>query len=219
MKKNLMTISILALALSGCASQVHETVPVPNSIPAAASMGLVGGTMVGMASKMPMPTTLGLGTGFGIAYGMHLNSKQHITEQLTNMGAPAYVLGDSVKVYLPADQVFQPNSDIIRRSAYPMLSLVMQLVQQTPENTNIEVTGYTDNLQPNAMSTNLGDKQAKAISAYFWALGVNNHRLTTVSGGSSNPIADNNRLDGAASNRRIEVAMYNSPPSTWGGRN
>ena len=66
-----------------------------------------------------------------------------------------------------------------------------------------EVQGHTDNTGNAASNLKLSQKRAQAVVDRMVKLGVPKERLTAVSKGQDEPIADNDTEEGRAQNRRV----------------
>jgi outer membrane protein OmpA-like peptidoglycan-associated protein len=71
------------------------------------------------------------------------------------------------------------------------------------------VTGHTDNTGPETYNYVLGQKRANSVARYLMTQkGVNPLRVSVVSYGEKNPLADNATLQGRHQNRRVEILVY-----------
>ena len=93
--------------------------------------------------------------------------------------------------------------DINPRS-YPFLDEVV-IVLKTDPTLRVEVQGHTDNRGTEEYNKKLSKNRARAIMNYFIENGVKANRLSAIGYGSSKPIASNDRLEGRAQNRRVEL--------------
>ena len=73
----------------------------------------------------------------------------------------------------------------------------------------LEVQGHTDSTGPDDFNLALGQKRAEAVRDYLYRqYRIPLHRMSVISLGSSQPVADNKTRDGRALNRRIEILVY-----------
>lgn len=77
------------------------------------------------------------------------------------------------------------------------------------ENANVyvEIQGYTDSVGTDDYNLKLGEKRAEAVRRYLNSVGVPLNRMSTISYGETNPIADNGTRDGRAQNRRVVLVV------------
>jgi len=69
------------------------------------------------------------------------------------------------------------------------------------------VVGHTDSVGDKDYNVALGERRAEAVVEYLVNKGIEADRLTPVSMGFSQPVADNSTDAGRAANRRIEFRM------------
>jgi outer membrane protein OmpA-like peptidoglycan-associated protein len=73
----------------------------------------------------------------------------------------------------------------------------------------LEIQGHTDNTGPEEVNITLGQKRAEAVMMYLYKTHrIPLHRMAAVSYGSSTPVADNSSREGRATNRRVEILVY-----------
>jgi outer membrane protein OmpA-like peptidoglycan-associated protein/opacity protein-like surface antigen len=70
-----------------------------------------------------------------------------------------------------------------------------------------KVIGYTDGSRYESSMKTLGERRAKAVSAYLEKKGVDASRLTVVNEGANNPVGDNKKAAGRKLNRRVEIEL------------
>lgn len=73
----------------------------------------------------------------------------------------------------------------------------------------LEIQGHTDGTGEAAWNLTLGEKRAQAVKDYLYKKHhIPLHRMEVVSFGSAAPVADNGTSQGRASNRRVEILVY-----------
>ena len=70
-----------------------------------------------------------------------------------------------------------------------------------------KIIGYTDGSRYETSLKNLGERRAKAVSAYLEKKGVDPSRLVVVDEGANNPVGDNKTAAGRKLNRRVEIEL------------
>ena len=107
--------------------------------------------------------------------------------------------------------LFDSGKATLRRSAYPVLDRVAQVLKEIPDqplgveghtdNVPIKVSGWADN---NALSL----ARAQAVVDYLVSQrGIEACRITAIGYGETRPIASNDTADGRAKNRRVEIII------------
>jgi outer membrane protein OmpA-like peptidoglycan-associated protein len=72
----------------------------------------------------------------------------------------------------------------------------------------IEIEGHTDGTGPAGVNEKLGEERAQAVRDYLHGRGgLPLHAMSTISYGSSKPVADNTTQAGRAQNRRVVVRV------------
>ncbi len=74
-------------------------------------------------------------------------------------------------------------------------------------NVYIEIQGHTDNVGSEEYNMSLGQKRAEAVRRYLSTQGIALHRMSVISYGESEPVADNKTREGRAQNRRVVLVV------------
>jgi len=83
------------------------------------------------------------------------------------------------------------------------------------EDVTFLVAGHTDSTGPEQYNYDLGQRRASSVARYLTTQkGIDPLRVSTMSYGSSTPIAMNTTPDGRQKNRRIEILVYKEAIST-----
>jgi len=112
-----------------------------------------------------------------------------------NAAAPRFVL-DGV--------TFDTGKATIRAESFPRLDSVVEYMVYNPS-ARIEISGHTDNVGNAKANKTLSEKRAKACREYLVSQGVDESRIEAIGYGDELPIAPNDKEEGRAQNRRIEV--------------
>ncbi len=110
------------------------------------------------------------------------------------------------------DQVlFDSGKAELRRSAYPVLDKVANVLKEFP-NQPIGVEGHSDNqpIKHSGWASNkaLSIARAQAVADYLSERqSIRRDQITTVGHGEEQPIADNDSKAGRQQNRRVEIVM------------
>ncbi len=122
------------------------------------------------------------------------------------LGIQVIHIGDTYRIIVPVDPVFEIRSAEIQQSAYPGLNMLSKQIKRAIP-TCITVTGYTDSLGSYPDDQWLSEKQARSLITYLWIKGVPHECLTPVGIGKDDAytVASNRSVNGSAANRRIEI--------------
>ena len=107
--------------------------------------------------------------------------------------------------------LFDSGKADLRRSAYPVLDKVAQVLGQVPEQP-VGIEGHTDNvpIKMSGWSDNheLSVARANAVMSYLVEKhDIDSARLTAVGYGEDHPIASNSTAEGRQKNRRVEIVI------------
>jgi OOP family OmpA-OmpF porin len=104
----------------------------------------------------------------------------------------------------PGEKVlFDFDSAELHEEGMQLLDEIVEIAALCPS-VGVQVAGHTDSVGDKDYNIALGEKRAEAVVAYLVSKGIDEDRLTAVSLGFSQPIADNATEEGRAKNRRIE---------------
>ena len=182
----LLALGILAalLALSRC--NRHETVaaaPAPANGPAVPPVGVKHVTLPGGKVVDLQPATLNYDLQAFLA---------------SNAAAPRTFTFDKLN--------FDTNQAVIRADDRPTLSALGQILAAYPK-ANVRLVGYADARGSDAANAKLGSNRASAVAKALTDAGIDGKRITTASGGDSNPVASNATAGGEFENRRTELVV------------
>jgi peptidoglycan-associated lipoprotein len=98
------------------------------------------------------------------------------------------------------------KADIGPKAKEILDNLVTQLKADN-KNVFIEIQGYTDSVGNEQYNMKLGLERAEGVRRYLSQAGIPLHRMSTISYGEENPIADNKTKDGRSKNRRVVLLV------------
>lgn len=75
------------------------------------------------------------------------------------------------------------------------------------KNVYLEIQGHTDASGEESYNLKLGEERAIAVRRYLSKVGIPLHRMSVISYGETEPVADNGTKDGRAQNRRVVLVV------------
>lgn len=102
---------------------------------------------------------------------------------------------------------FPLDSAKLSAEAEQRLSVFVDKLKSENRNVYVEIQGHTDASGPDAFNQHLGEQRADAVRAYMNRHGVPLNRISTISYGESDPVADNNTRTGRSENRRVVLIV------------
>ena len=75
------------------------------------------------------------------------------------------------------------------------------------KNVYIEILGHTDSIGTDKANLKVGKYRACAVAKYLYGKGIPLHRISFVTMGKANPVADNSTAEGRAENRRVTIRI------------
>lgn len=211
MKKLAITLSAMALALSGCAN-MSET---QRDTGTGAAIGAVAGGLIGAATaggnkgkSAATGAAIGaaLGAGGGYLWSQNMQKQRAEMEQATagtGIGV-SQTTDNQLKVDIPADVSFDVGRYAIKPNMRPVLDRLASTLNQHSV-TTVTIIGHTDSTGSDAVNEPLSVNRAAATRDYLVQRGVSAQRVAVDGRGSRQPIADNSTAAGRAMNRRVEI--------------
>lgn len=107
------------------------------------------------------------------------------------------------------DQIrFKSDEAVLDDEAKVNLDAFAEEVKAKNENVFIEIQGHTDSTGTETHNYELGLERAEAVRRYLSSQhGFPLHRISVISYGESEPVADNKSREGRASNRRVVIVV------------
>jgi len=91
--------------------------------------------------------------------------------------------------------------------ARAQLDSVIDRIKSYGKAVYVEIEGHTDSMGAEEYNWKLGASRATAVRDYLNSGGIPLHAINTISHGESNPIADNNTVEGRSKNRRVVIKV------------
>jgi len=203
LQRQIITIFFVLLffTIQGCDSSIWNRYPPPKPVHA----GLITGAIVGAATGLGVGGVVG-GMIAGASFGGIIQGHMDQVDELQYNGVQVIQLGDEIRLILPTDRFFQPNSPVMNLQYYPIMDKVADFIKQF-QKISIKVAGYTDNVGPWQRNLSLSKLRAQTVMQYLWNHGVDVRLIYAVGYGEKDPIANNATREGQAINRRIEITL------------
>ena len=116
-------------------------------------------------------------------------------------------VGDSVRVILPEQGMFDFSQDVVKPEIRPTI-VKLSAVLNDYKAIQFNINGYTDNVGTDAVNQDLSQRRAEHVRDMMIPLGVAGTRIATAGRGATNPVASNDSDAGRAQNRRVEFMLY-----------
>lgn len=197
------------VAMAGCAVSTHEdrsgTAPepegkvvVPKPVPPREEHG---------APPAPTPAPEPAPPVLSGSYQDRL--EQTLRAHIANSGVQVLRNGAIIKLVLPGNTVFAPNSEQIQPRFVGVLESVAQVLNEY-EKTQINIKGYTDATGSFEHNQRLSERRAQSVGSLLMQNRVAAPRIRTAGYGPRWPVAGNDTDAGRARNRRVEIDLSSS---------
>lgn len=205
---------LLSISLTSCTSTYWDIAPPPSRPVVGAIAGAAGGAVIGSVAAGGAGTAMGaaIGSIWGAGFGEIIAHHQTEIENLMYNGVQVLQVGDEIKLILPSDRFFHPNSPNLNPNYYRVLDDIAKFLRKFKK-VNIQVAVYTDNLGSWRRNLALSRLQARNMMNYLWLCGVDARLMYAVGYGDAYPIASNSTPKGRYMNRRIEISLRKIEPS------
>jgi len=197
MKKILILLSVVAMFLTGCASENKRTY-------AGAGIGAAAGGALGAVLGKGKGAAIGavLGGTLGGYVGHRMDKQAKELEQIAETKRTEQGLVTKLK----SDILFDTGKSDLKPQAQDNLKKMAEIMKKYPENV-LTVKGYTDNTGSKNVNDELSAKRAAAVKQTLVASGMPVETISTIGMGELNPISDNSKADGRKQNRRVEIEV------------
>lgn len=171
----------------------------------AGSVALLGGTR-------PLIVLAGLGGG---ALGYYVTTLRYDAGGVIQGGGQVYKVGDYIGIYIPTDNLFEPNTADFLPQARLILESAADILQRYPNN-NIMISGNTSGFGHARWERRLSEKRAQRVAAFLWNEGVSPfkdqsndmRKLNYVGYGDFFPISHDYTNDSIRQNSRMQITSY-----------
>jgi outer membrane protein OmpA-like peptidoglycan-associated protein len=209
--KSIFTVVALSmLLLTGCNTTNPYTGQTEMSDSTkGAGIGAMGGALVGVLAGGGRGALIGgavgaLGGGL-IGHNMD-NQNAELRQRLMGTGVQVNQVGNEVQLVMASDISFHTNQASINSGFYPTLSSVAVVVKKY-NNTNVTISGYTDNVGNSGYNQRLSEARAASVGDFLVSQGVSPNRIFTQGFGKRYPVASNDSSEGRSMNRRVVITL------------
>ncbi len=141
----------------------------------------------------------------------HLQQLDQSTKDALDRATAAGKLAEGKFLYsmvLSDDSVkFPVDSAELSPEAEQRLLAFVEKMKSDNHNVYLEIQGHTDSTGPDTLNMRLGEERAEAVRLFLNEHGVALNRMSTISYGEKDPVADNGNRDGRAQNRRVVLIV------------
>jgi outer membrane protein OmpA-like peptidoglycan-associated protein len=141
----------------------------------------------------------------------HLTQLDQATKDALDRATAAGKLAEGKFLYsmvLSDDSVkFPSDSSKLSPEAQQRLTDFAEKLKTDNRNVYVEIQGHTDGRGSDALNTKLGEARAEAVRLFMNQHGVPLNRLSTISYGKADSVADNKTKAGRAQNRRVVLIV------------
>ncbi|MDO5386126.1 MAG: OmpA family protein [Pseudomonadota bacterium] len=211
MRKIILTLAAVSL-MSACATDPYTGESKVSKTAWGTGIGAVAGAGIGALVGGEKGALIGAGIGAagGAATGGYMDIQaRKLRQELVGTGVQVQVVNGQVNLVMPGNITFDTNQYTIKPGFKPVLDSIAKVLTEYNQ-TNVYVSGYTDNTGSAATNNKLSANRASSVSSYLNLRGVAASRLHSAGYGSSNPIASNSTAAGREQNRRVEIVLVNA---------
>lgn len=142
---------------------------------------------------------------------VHLTQLDKTTQDALDRATAAGKLAEGKFLYsmvLSDDSVkFPVDSSKLSKEADQRLSDFADKLKTDNRNVYLEIQGHTDSRGADKSNQRLGEERAEAVRLFMNQHGVPLNRMSTISYGKADPVADNKTRAGRAQNRRVVLVV------------
>ena len=141
----------------------------------------------------------------------HLGQLDQTTKDALDRATAAGKLAEGKFLYsmvLSDDSVkFPVDSSKLSPEAQQRLTDFAEKLKTDNRNVYLEIQGHTDARDRTPLNQRLGEERAEAVRLFMNQHGVPLNRMSTISYGKADPVADNKTRAGRAQNRRVVLIV------------
>lgn len=130
------------------------------------------------------------------------SNNQVVSQNIDKGNVDKKIVGDSFTVFSNEEQ-FALNSSNLNKRAEDIFTKVAKEYKNSDK--KILIIGHTDDSGSSVHNQKLSEDRAKNVGDIFVQNGFQKSNIYYLGAGENNPIANNNTVDGAKKNRRVEI--------------
>ena len=188
MTRAAFTVAALAVGLGGCATKDYVN-------------DQVGGVNTKLSATQAQVDR----------HEAHLTQLDQTTKDALDRATAAGKLAEGKFLYsmvLSDDSVkFPADSAKLSPEAQQRLTDFAEKLKTDNRNVYVEIQGHTDGRGKDGVNQRLGEERAEAVRLFMNQHGVPLNRMSTISYGKADPVADNKTKAGRAQNRRVVLIV------------
>ena len=218
MKMKKFTVALLAATLlvgaSGCSTMNNTGKGALIGTGGGGAVGAGIGALIGGGKGAGIGAAIGaaVGAGAGALIGQKMDKQQKELQEELAQQAKVEETTDSnglraIKVTFDGGILFPTGKYNLYPTAQADLTKFAVNLLNNPD-TDVAITGYTDNTGSYAVNEKLSDQRANSVRNYLITCGVPSTRLTARGIPMADYIASNDTPEGRALNRRVEITVY-----------
>lgn len=218
MKMKKFTVALLAATLlvgaSGCSTMNNTGKGALIGTGGGGAVGAGIGALIGGGKGAGIGAAVGaaVGAGAGALIGQKMDKQQKELQEELAQQAKVEETTDSnglraIKVTFDGGILFPTGKYNLNPTAQADLTKFAVNLLNNPD-TDVAITGYTDNTGSYAVNEKLSDQRANSVRNYLITCGVPSTRLTAMGIPMADYIASNDTPEGRALNRRVEITVY-----------
>jgi len=152
------------------------------------------------------PATLEVGGEAGALINQYMDKQaQEIQENLE--GVSVARVAESIVLTFDSGLLFDVGSYQLRNEIRDNLVKLTKIFDKYGD-TEIVIEGHTDDRGTEDYNMTLSENRAKSVYNQLVRQGVSSSRCAVIGFGESDPVADNNTLEGRQQNRRVEIIIF-----------
>jgi outer membrane protein OmpA-like peptidoglycan-associated protein len=202
LKKSIISLVVLSLVFTGCASTNQEK---------GAAIGAITGAVLGKSTSNHKTKRAVWGAAIGAIAGAAIGDymdeqEQEFREELSGSGIEVVREGDNLRLIMPANITFATGQAYITSGFYSTLNDIARVLNKY-EKTLLSIEGHTDSQGAEQFNQELSEQRASSVKQYLTNQDIIASRLQTIGYGESRAVADNMTANGRALNRRVEIQI------------
>lgn len=207
----LCTLLLTSCSFNPFSGNNHTT---GSAVGAGAGAAAGAGTVALLGGSKPLMVLGGIGGGM---LGYYVTTLRFDAGGVMHSGGQVYQVGQNIGIYIPTDNLFEPNTADFLPQAPAILDSAAAILQRMPSN-NIIISGNTSGFGRARWERKLSERRAQKVAAYLWDAGINQfqdpgidtRKLNYVGYGDYFPLSSDQTNDGIRTNSRIQITSYPS---------